>query len=179
MEKKILGKCPLCGGNVVKTCKGYSCENHIGPNPTCNFSIYSMIASRRLIDDEVAYLLDHRNILLDGFGSKEGKLFPSVLSFNQDGTIAMNSIIGACPVCGHDVRVGNRAFNCSNYQDPEHKCAFTIWRNIGGHDISLDEAKQLCEGGATTEELLLYKDDGTPYMKRLGLSPDKTQIIKL
>ena len=25
-EKKIIGRCPLCGGNVVKTCKGYRCE---------------------------------------------------------------------------------------------------------------------------------------------------------
>ncbi len=27
-EKKIIGRCPFCGGNVVKTCKGYRCENN-------------------------------------------------------------------------------------------------------------------------------------------------------
>ena len=27
-EKKIIGRCPFCGGNVVKTCKGYRCEHN-------------------------------------------------------------------------------------------------------------------------------------------------------
>ena len=36
MEKKIIGRCPLCGGNVVKTCKGYRCENNIAEQlPVC------------------------------------------------------------------------------------------------------------------------------------------------
>lgn len=26
-EKKIIGRCPFCGGNVVKTCKGYRWKN--------------------------------------------------------------------------------------------------------------------------------------------------------
>ena len=34
-EKKIIGRCPLCGGNVVKTCKGYRCEHNIGDSPSC------------------------------------------------------------------------------------------------------------------------------------------------
>ncbi len=29
-ETKIIGRCPVCGGNVVKTCKGYRCENNTG-----------------------------------------------------------------------------------------------------------------------------------------------------
>lgn len=32
-EKKIIGRCPFCGGNVVKTCKGYRCENNTGEHP--------------------------------------------------------------------------------------------------------------------------------------------------
>ena len=34
-EKKIIGRCPFCGGNVVKTCKGYRCENNTGEHPSC------------------------------------------------------------------------------------------------------------------------------------------------
>ena len=28
--QNIIGRCPLCGGNVVKTCKGYRCEHNLG-----------------------------------------------------------------------------------------------------------------------------------------------------
>ena len=30
MEKKRIGQCPLCGGDVVKTAKGYRCVNNTG-----------------------------------------------------------------------------------------------------------------------------------------------------
>ena len=71
-EKKIIGRCPLCGGSVVKTCKGYRCEHNIGDNPS-----------------------------------------------------------------------------------------------------------DICEKGITASELEMYRDDGSIYRKRLGLAPDKLQIVKV
>ena len=71
MEKKIIGRCLLCGGNVVKTCKGYRCENNIAEQPTCVLNINGIIGNRKMSDEEIAELLEHRFILLDGFASKE------------------------------------------------------------------------------------------------------------
>ena len=70
MEKNIIGRCPLCGGNVVKTCKGYRCENNIAEQPTCVLNINCIIGNRKMSDEEIAELLEHRLILLDGFASK-------------------------------------------------------------------------------------------------------------
>ena len=42
-EKKIIGRCPFCGGNVVKTCKGYRCENNTGEHPSCVLNINTII----------------------------------------------------------------------------------------------------------------------------------------
>ena len=42
-EKKIIGRCPFCGGNVVKTCKGYRCENNTGEHPSCVLNINAII----------------------------------------------------------------------------------------------------------------------------------------
>ena len=70
MEKKIIGRCPLCGGNVVKTCKGYRCENNIAEQPTCVLNINGIIGNRKMSDEEITELLEHRFILLDGFASK-------------------------------------------------------------------------------------------------------------
>ena len=71
MEKNIIGRCPLCGGNVVKTCKGYRCENNIAEQPTCVLNINCIIGNRKMSDEEIAELLEHRLILLDGFASKK------------------------------------------------------------------------------------------------------------
>lgn len=178
-EKKIIGRCPLCDGNVIKTCKGYRCEHNIGDNPSCSLNINGIIGNRKMSDEEVAELLAERHIMLDGFSTKEGKSFSTMLELADDGAVNMQSIIGKCPRCGGDIRVGTRAFNCSNFSSQENQCNFSIWRNIGGHQLTLTEAREICEKEMTTEELEMFRDDGTVYRKRLGLSPDKLQIVKI
>ena len=179
MEKKIIGRCPLCGGNVVKTCKGYRCENNTGDNPSCKLNINAIIGNRKMDDGEVAFLLERRRVLLDGFATKEGKAFPTVLELADDGAVNMQPVIAECPHCGGEVRVGSRAFNCSNYRNETAPCSFSIWRNIGGHQLTLDEAQEICGKSITSSELEMYREDGSIYRKRLGLSPDKLQIVKI
>ena len=176
---QIIGRCPFCGGNVVKTCKGYRCENNTGEHPSCVLNINAIIGNRKMNDEEIAEFLEKRRILLDGFSTKEGKTFPTVLELADDGAVNMQSVIGRCPHCGGEVRVGTRAFNCSNYSNQEAPCSFAIWRNIGGHQLTLEEAKELCEKNITSSELEMYREDGSIYRKRLGLAPDKLQIVKI
>ena len=107
-QKKIIGRCPLCGGNVVKTCKGYRCEHNLGDYPSCVLNINGIIGNRKMSDEEIAELLEKRCILLDGFSTKEGKTFPTVLQLADDGNILMQSVVGKCPHCGGEIRVGSR-----------------------------------------------------------------------
>ena len=178
-EKKIVGHCPKCGGNIIKTCKGYRCENNIGDNPSCSVVINGILGNRKMSDGEISVLLSERRIMLDGFMSKEGKSFPTVLELTDNGEVLMQSVIGKCPHCGGDIRVGSRAFNCSNFNSPTDKCEFSIWRNIGGHQLTLAEAQEICGNGITSSELEMFRDDGSVYRKRLGLSPDKLQVVKI
>ena len=164
---------------MVKTCKGYRCEHNIGEHPTCPLYVNGIIGNRKMNDIEVAELLERRNILLDGFSTKEGKTFPTVLEIMDDGSINMQSVVARCPHCRGDLRVGSRAFNCLNFKHETAPCSFSIWRNIGGHQMTLDEVKQICDNGTTSMKLEMYRDDGTIYRKKLGLSPDKLQIVKI
>ena len=91
-EKKIIGRCPFCGGNVVKTCKGYRCENNTGEHPSCVLNINAIIGNRKMNDGEIAEFLEKRRILLDGFSTKEGKTFPTVLELADDGAVNMQSV---------------------------------------------------------------------------------------
>lgn len=159
--------------------QGVSLRNNTGEHPSCVLNINAIIGNRKMNDEEIAEFLEKRCILLDGFSTKEGKTFPTVLELADDGAVNMQSVIGRCPHCGGEVRVGTRAFNCSNYSNQEAPCSFAIWRNIGGHQLTLEEAKELCEKNITSSELEMYREDGSIYRKRLGLAPDKLQIVKI
>ena len=113
-EKKIIGRCPFCGGNVVKTCKGYRCENSTGEHPSCVLNINAIIGNRKMNDEEIAEFLEKRCILLDGFSTKEGKTFPTVLELADDGAVNMQSVIGRCPHCGGEVSALRRRGTCGN-----------------------------------------------------------------
>lgn len=177
-DKKIVGKCPVCGGDVVKTLKGYTCVNALQENPSCQFILYNAISNRRLSDSEAADFLANKKILLDGFASKEGKNYSGILTFNQDGTVAIGYVIGTCPKCGGSLYVNARSISCGNYKDPEKQCKFTIWRNTGGHDFSLQEIEQILSSGKTEQQVETFDGKGVCSMHHFGLDADKN-LVKL
>jgi hypothetical protein len=172
------GRCPICGGRVKKTSKGYACENHVGPNPTCDFYMMGIICNRKITDEEVERFLSGERLTLDGFSTNDGHMFSSTLQLNEKGSVSLESKITKCPVCGGEIHVGMKAYNCSNYKDKDHPCNFSIWRNISGHEVTVEEARQICEDGQTKEVLELFKEDGTIYYKRLGLNKEN-QVIRI
>lgn len=178
MEKIIVGHCPICNGQVLKTGRGYKCENAIGENPSCSFMLGSIICNRHMADSEISELLANNRILLDGFCSNEWKPFSSVLSIDNQGKTRIDAKVGKCPQCGGDVYAGLKAFSCSNYRNTEATCRFTVWRTYAGHMVSLHELAEILTTGITSSTAIMFAEDGTPYEKRLGLSPDKTQVIK-
>ena len=93
--------------------------------------------------------------------------------------VKLESRIAKCPHCGGDLHVGLKAYNCANYRNAEHPCKFSIWRNISGYAVSVEEVKQICEQGVTRDCIEFYKEDGTVYYKRLQLTPEKDRIIMI
>lgn len=172
-SKTIVGKCPLCGGDVIKTMKGFACVNSLDTEPACQFFLFSTIGNRRLSDLEVTRFLEDKSILLDGFATKEGKNFTSILSFNLDGSVSMSAQIGNCPKCGGTLYVNQRSVSCTNFNNPSMPCKFTIWRNIGGHEMTLDELRQIITNGTTTEPVNLHDIKGNTSRHRIGLNADK------
>ena len=173
------GRCPICGGRVKKTSKGYACENHVGPHSTCDFYMMGIICNRKITDEEVERFLKGEKLTLDGFASNDGHMFSSTLQLNEQGNVSLESRITKCPVCGGDIHVGPKAYNCSNYKDFVHPCHFNIWRNISGHVVTPEEVRQICENGQTDSVLELYKEDGTVFYKRLGLNKERNQVIRI
>lgn len=177
-EKTVIGRCPLCGGDVIKTLKGYACVNSLDPEPKCNFFLFSIIGNRRISDQEANLFLSSKRILLDGFANKEGKIFSSVLSFNDDGTVNMSSQVGTCPKCQGVLYINARSVSCGNFKDKTNPCNFTIWRNIGNHYLSLNELDEIICLGSTAQPIRLYDPKGNSTMQKLGLNSEK-EVVRL
>lgn len=71
-EQKVLGKCPNCGGDVVKGKYGAFCKNKCGMN-------VSRIMGVALSDEQVKSLLAGKKTLLKGLTSKAGKKYDAYI----------------------------------------------------------------------------------------------------
>ncbi len=79
----IVGKCPLCGKNVVRTRFGYGCE---GYKDGCKFSVNNVILGRTISLSNMKMLLESgKTSKIEGFISKKtGKPFSAVLKLDGD-----------------------------------------------------------------------------------------------
>ncbi|MBE6612214.1 MAG: DNA topoisomerase III [Ruminococcaceae bacterium] len=78
----LVGKCPLCGGDVVRTRRGYGCKNY---RDGCKFTIWATISGRRIaITEARALLTDGETEKLDGFVSKKGNPYSAKLKLDGE-----------------------------------------------------------------------------------------------
>ena len=71
-EQKVLGKCPNCGGEVVKGKYGAFCKNKCGMNVSRIMGVF-------LSDEQVESLLTGKKTLLKGLTSKAGKKYDAYI----------------------------------------------------------------------------------------------------
>ncbi len=79
----VIGKCPLCEGNVVRTRFGYGCDRY---KEGCKLSINNVILDRVISKANVKMLLETgKTSCIEGFVSKKtGKTFSAVLKLEGD-----------------------------------------------------------------------------------------------
>lgn len=83
--KTALGKCPLCGRDVVEGKKGYGCS---GWKDGCKFVIWKEIAGKKITETQAKALLTKgKTVRLKGFKSKSGKKFDAALKLSSDGKV--------------------------------------------------------------------------------------------
>lgn len=81
----VIGICPICGKNVVKTRFNYGCT---GYKDGCNFKINFVICKRVISKNMAIDLLKNKKTFkINGFISKDGKPFSGVLALDNEGKI--------------------------------------------------------------------------------------------
>ncbi|MPZ42133.1 MAG: DNA topoisomerase III [Betaproteobacteria bacterium] len=86
--QEALGSCPKCSGSVYEHGSGYTCENAVGPERSCDFRVGRIILQQPIERDQVQKLLrDGRTDLLPRFISKKGRPFKAYLVKSAGGNI--------------------------------------------------------------------------------------------
>jgi len=84
IEKKSLGKCPLCGGDIYEGSKSYYCSNYKAAKP-CNFAIWKEICKVSVSADEAQALLSGKKTKYKKCVSgKTGKEFKAAFYLSGD-----------------------------------------------------------------------------------------------
>ena len=82
---EVIGKCPLCSGEVAKGKYGFSCKNY---KEGCKFRINAAICKKTLSVNTAKQLLEQgKTEKLSGFISKQGKSFDAFLKLENGKTI--------------------------------------------------------------------------------------------
>jgi DNA topoisomerase-3 len=159
--KKPLGiKCPACGGELTTTSFGYGCSNYSDDSIKCKFSV-GQIAGVDLDETQFKKLVtEGKTDLIEGFKSKSGKTFKSVLKMekNEDGEYRASFDFSEtpteyvpdlkCPVCQGRIVETGYGFACENRFKEEDQCYFSIGE-IAGRKLNLDEFSALLNNGVT------------------------------
>lgn len=86
-EKISLGKCPLCGKDVIENSKAFSCS---GWKEGCNFAVWNNLYGKNITKSIVKELLENKTTKkISGFKSKNGKSYSAKLIIKEDGTIGL------------------------------------------------------------------------------------------
>lgn len=81
----VVGICPLCGKNVVKTRYNYGCT---GYKDGCNFKVSFVICKRVISKRMVMDLLNNKKTFrINGFVSKNNKPFSGILVLDNEGNV--------------------------------------------------------------------------------------------
>lgn len=180
--KEMEMKCPKCNGKVFDRGTFIHCENNSRDN-SC-FSLPKEYGGKKLSQKVISDLaLKGKTELIDGFKGKSKNTFPAYLKYNngkleyefpERKPIEKKETSLACPSCGGTVLEMEKMYGCSNYSSKN--CKFTVWKNIGGKEMTLELIRDVLEKGQTEKFDGFISKANKPYSAKLKWNPTKKTI---
>lgn len=147
-------KCPLCGGDIVKTPFGFGCANYKkDDSESCRFSI-GQIAGVKLKEAQVKELLTRgKTGVISGFIAKTGMKFDAPLKLTIEGQVTFDfpekpkpvETTVACPKCGKLLMKSQWYYEC--------ECGFKISHTVAKVALSEEQMRELLETGRTRDKV--------------------------
>ncbi len=182
----LAAPCPKCGGTVHEDYKKFQCEN-------CDFSMWKVIASRRIENEEAEALFRTRAIgPLQGFRSRLGRPFAAMLKLKDDYGVELDfgqagpegerdaepvdfsgkTPLGPCPKCGANVYDHELAYVCEKSVGPARTCDFRTGKVILQRAIEPEQVRKLLATGKTDLLHKFISKKGRPFSAYLARQPD-------
>lgn len=182
-----VGKCPLCGGNILKG-KGFYCENAAikdnEGNRKCKFSVYGFIGKTEVTSEQASEVFNNgeteKFIKVTWQSGKKymGKLILS--SYEGGYAFAIKPFeektVCDCPYC----RNGTIKETQYYYECTETSCDFKTYKSTFSYDITHNDLKMLL-GGQILNRKLTFPKQGTRNTKFKLIKEDgkyKTKFVK-
>jgi DNA topoisomerase-3 len=176
--------CPKCGGTVNENYKKFQCAK-------CDFTLWKVIAARRIENDEAEQLIRERVIgPLQGFRSRIGRPFSAMLRLRDDHTAELDfgqtnaeeraapvdfsgkPAIGQCPKCGARVFDHELTYVCERAVGPDRVCDFRSGKIILQRPIEAEQMTKLLATGKTDLLHRFVSKKGRPFSAFLVRQPD-------
>ncbi len=154
--------CPACGGRIIKTGYGITCENRTKEENPCYFSIGEIAGKKLDIETLKALIVDRKTDVIKGFKSKNKKSFDAKLELKpaEDGKLSIvfdfdgiepdyvKDVV--CPDCGGRIIKKTVGFGCENFraEDPQ-SCKFFVGK-IASKQLSEANVIELLKEGHTS-----------------------------
>lgn len=162
-------KCPLCGGDVIKTSFGYGCANYSREDAehSCRFFINQKIAGVKITDSIVKHLIATKKTeVIQGFVSKSGSKFDAPLKLSEDGQVVFDfpnrpeptETELECPKCKEKkMKKSQWYYECA--------CGFKVGHTIAQVPLSEEIMQELFTTGKTAQKV-------TGFVSKAGNSFD-------
>jgi DNA topoisomerase-3 len=176
--------CPKCGGEVHENYKKFQCQ-------ACDFSFWKILAGRQLETHEAEALIEKKDIgPLDGFRSRQGRLFSANVILNKEFAIEFSwgdavsdedgagpdfsgqESLGLCPKCQSRVFETPNAYTCEKAVGASRTCDFRSGRMILKRPIAREEMMKLLETGKSPLLEKFISKKGRPFSAYLVRQPD-------
>ena len=172
-ERKVICKCPECGGDVISGPKSFYCSNW--KEQECKFGLFKEIMGAKITDKDFEALLKGQSIKKK-LKSKKGTIWEQELVFNQEehklDFVKKESESSdpietdyVCPNCGETLTDKGNLIVCD--------CGFTLWKSVCGKRLTEDEIDRFFETGDTGLVTGLTSKAGKKFSAHLVLNEDK------
>src|SRR5690606_4848270 len=141
VQDYLESKCPVCKNKLSVNEKVVFCKNE-DSTEQCTFIFSRTIAGHKLSKKQLEQITNgDKSDFIEDFTSAKGNPFGARIYLEQDendgGQMEFNTKFDfeviKCPKCKEGkISANERAFGCSNWNNENNKCDFTMWRNISG-----------------------------------------------
>lgn len=186
-EAPKVGKCPLCGADVVEKANSYSCIKHRKDNSECDFWIPKKFTSSvgakpiPLKKKDCINLINGKEtseyqVTIKGIKKAKKLRYDKELKRIRYVEPMQRETELVCPKCGGKIIETDKSFRCENNDfRNQDSCPVSFYKQIFGADLTEDLLKTLL-AGEKTKKLKLKSKLGKEYEAQLYYNKESNNI---